>query len=147
MDKLLLVCYKSANCHGRSHFRVLSRNQQPPNSAPCQDESSCLWWLWNLPYGIQKVFLKFALVWRNPLTHFQLESTTDCYCQKLFYGCYGWHAWPRIDMLMTKCPCLNEPQHICTCRHYFSLQTETVEVLRPLHFQIIPYVHMSIQDQ
>ena len=24
------------------------------------------------------------------IPHFQLESTTDCYCQKLFYGCYGW---------------------------------------------------------
>ena len=44
---------------------------------------------------------------------------------------------------MTKCPCLNEPQQICTCSHYFSLQIETVEVLHPLQFQI----NMSIQDQ
>ena len=35
--------------------------------------------------GIQEVFSNFPLVWRNPLTRFQLESTTD-YCRKLFYG-------------------------------------------------------------
>ena len=35
--------------------------------------------------GIQEVFSNFPFVWRNPLTRFPLESTTD-YCRKLFYG-------------------------------------------------------------
>ena len=76
--------------------RVLSRSRQPANSATCQDcqdESSRLFWLWNLPLcaifliNYKWAFKKYSRIfrWRNPLTRFQLESTTD-YCSKLFYG-------------------------------------------------------------
>ena len=82
--------------------------------------------------GIQEVFSNFPLVWRNPLTRFPLESTTD-YCRKLFYGStvvtIGLHDLYQSHQMSTF-------KFLHADNIKFSLQTE--EVLGPLQFQICP---------
>lgn len=87
--------------------------------------------------GIQEVFSNFPFVWRNPLTRFPLESTTD-YCRKLFYGStvvtIGLHDLYQSHQSVNHEMSTFKFLHADNIK--FSLQTE--EVLGPLQFQICP---------
>ena len=96
---IIIIIISSFVLDLRSHkqqqagFSVEAGNRRIPppvktKVAGCSGYEICLcapFFLNKVWMGIQEVFSNFPLVWRNPLTRFQLESTTD-YCRKLFDG-------------------------------------------------------------